>query len=353
MDGADLAALVKAGGQLFSLKLFVTSMYCLWVYDYLLTLGDEIKYAWTGRRSWMFALFLANRYTPLLSLVWGNTIVFNYTKPFCQHTKWLIVFHTTAVTVLSEMAIMTRIWVITEKNRLLCTVLFALIAVQLCFGVFSVVRAAMHQVFPVPDIDLDAFKVCSFGEWRFGEVFFINIALAFDVLAFVVIFFTARRLGTGRYPGVPSILDTLLRDATIYFVLVLLCQLLFQVFTLAATDVYKVFPGAASMAIIPIMASRLMISLKKAGSEHIGLRSLPTIHLDPISSTSNEGARFAPQVLGESHGVSETSPAQNQEDMELESALRWARDRRSLQLHLYTPNRSLPNVVPLGAEDLP
>ena len=34
---------------------------------------------------------------------------------------------------------------------------------------------------PVPDVDLDAFKICSFEEWRFGEVFFINVALAFGV----------------------------------------------------------------------------------------------------------------------------------------------------------------------------
>lgn len=83
------------------------------------------------------------------------------------------------------------------------------------------------------------------------------------------------------------------------------------------------------MVIIPVMASRLMISLKKAGSEHTGPRSLPTIDLDPTSSTSNGSMRFAPQVLGELHGISETSPTQNQEDVELESALRWVQDRVS------------------------
>jgi len=80
------------------------------------------------------------------------------------------------------------------------------------------------------------------------------------------------------------------------------------------------------------MASRIMISLKKAGSEHTGPQSLPTIDLDPTSSTSNESMHFAPQVLDELHGVSETSPTSNQEDVELESALRWAQDRGSPQL---------------------
>ena len=50
-------------------QLFMTAVHCLWVYDYLLTLGDEVRrhtfsterwvltiaqidYAWGGRRSW-------------------------------------------------------------------------------------------------------------------------------------------------------------------------------------------------------------------------------------------------------------------------------------------------------------
>ena len=37
----------------------------------------------------------------------------------------------------------------------------------------------------------------------------------------------------GRYPGVPSILDKVLRDATINFILMFICQLLAEAFTLA------------------------------------------------------------------------------------------------------------------------
>ena len=60
------------------IQLFSISMYCLWVYDYFLTLGDEvrylctlrprcqvltivqIKYAWSGRRSWSEFISLLN-----------------------------------------------------------------------------------------------------------------------------------------------------------------------------------------------------------------------------------------------------------------------------------------------------
>lgn len=33
-----------------------------------------------------------------------------------------------------------------------------------------------------------------------------------------------------RYPGIPSILDTILRDATVYFIFMFASQLLFQLF---------------------------------------------------------------------------------------------------------------------------
>jgi hypothetical protein len=76
------------------------------------------------------------------------------------------------------------------------------------------------------------------------------------------------------------------------------------------------------MVLIPVMASRLMISLKKAGSGPTELRSLQVI----------ESLCFTPQTLEGSHGISGNSSASNQEDMEVDSTLRRPRNRRSLQL---------------------
>jgi len=59
MADAALKLLVEIGNQLFIAKLFVTAVHGLWFYDYLLTFADEIEYAWNGRRSWVFALFVA------------------------------------------------------------------------------------------------------------------------------------------------------------------------------------------------------------------------------------------------------------------------------------------------------
>jgi len=51
-----------------------------------------------------------------------------------------------------------------------------------------------------------------------------------DVLAFLIILIAAKKPRYPRYPGIPNLLDAILRDATIYFVLMFLCQVLFDVF---------------------------------------------------------------------------------------------------------------------------
>ena len=53
-----------------------------------------------------------------------------------------------------------------------------------------------------------------------------------DLFTFVIIFFAAKGRGARRHPGIPTILDTIFRDATIYFVVMFLCQILAEVFSL-------------------------------------------------------------------------------------------------------------------------
>ena len=159
-------------------------------------------------------------------------------------------------------------------------VLALTIAVQFCHGIFSVfwfslvpckslnhlaVRVRTHRflVEPFPEINLDPFKFCSYGKWRLGEFMYYSIAICFgkslpvtlqsaalfhpgsydvshiphsprrgiiDLLAFSIILVTARRSRRNRYPGMPSILDTVVGDSTQYFVLIFFIQLLSLLF---------------------------------------------------------------------------------------------------------------------------
>ena len=155
--------------------------------------------------------------------------------------------------------------------------LSAIIAAQLCFGIYFTIGAARNPrellsrsvcsyvgssrplVQPLPEINLDAFNFCAYKRWRFAELFAAGIVISFgtpslhylqrnftsgilmhfillphcdtvDISAFLIILVTAKRQGRNRHPGISSILDTVLREATLYFLLMFASQFLFVMF---------------------------------------------------------------------------------------------------------------------------
>jgi len=49
---SELDLLIVAGQDITSLKYYGVAVCTIFFYDYLLTLADEIKYAWAGKKSW-------------------------------------------------------------------------------------------------------------------------------------------------------------------------------------------------------------------------------------------------------------------------------------------------------------
>lgn len=55
-----------------------------------------------------------------------------------------------------------------------------------------------------------------------------------DLLAFLTILVTAKRYGATLHSTIPTIMDVILRDATLYFLFILVFQLLLESFLFAA-----------------------------------------------------------------------------------------------------------------------
>ena len=89
-----------------------------------------------------------------------------------------------------------RVYAVTGKKKLLNGPLFVISAAQLCFGLYAIARVATHPskfinrslicarthqplAMPLPDINLDVFKICIYERWRVGELLYINLATAF------------------------------------------------------------------------------------------------------------------------------------------------------------------------------
>lgn len=87
----------------------------------------------------------------------------------------------------------------TGRNKLLGVTLALLITAQFCFGVFSVVWIGLHPcrsldhlfvrvrthrflVQPIPEINLDVFKLCVIKKWRLGQLVYYNATIIFGAV---------------------------------------------------------------------------------------------------------------------------------------------------------------------------
>jgi len=86
----------------------------------------------------------------------------------------------------------------------------------------------------------------------------------------------------------------------------------------------------ANMIFIPVMASRLMLSLKKAIAEPEKQWSLGTLTGRRAGTSARDGTiRFAPLSRSEPQGVSQTCAVPKEGDIELDAVLRMPLDRGS------------------------
>ena len=89
-----------------------------------------------------------------------------------------------------------RVYVITGKNKLLGGALALVIVAELCSAMFSVVWFALGPcefptrlsfdvclrrplVQPLPEVNLDPFKICIYKRWETGELMYYGLAMLF------------------------------------------------------------------------------------------------------------------------------------------------------------------------------
>ena len=179
-------------------------------------------------------------------------------------------------------AMYLRVYAVTGRGGLLSGTISVQIAAQLVVGIYFAVvdgtgpseflnRLFVHMlshhssVQPPPEMNLDVYNVCIPPDRRPAMVAFSGVSIAFgvplpsdfqreftfgtlmffasraplwcdtaDLFTFLITFITARGPRMSRSPGIPTIPDAILRDATIYFLVMAAAQLLLLVSTLFA-----------------------------------------------------------------------------------------------------------------------
>lgn len=264
----DLGTVVQIGYDIMASKYYSLATGAVFFYDYLLTLADEVRYVWSGRKSWTFWLFVVNRYVPMTWQFWQFTVGFaprsRITTEICEKTSFYGLVMLLVCTLLAQVVLTVRIYAATMKNVPI-TIGFAVItAAQCVFGICITILTAGEGVQPQLPILLDSYHICEFSQpKRYMEIAYTSLSLFFDLLAFSLIIFLTRRSKTSGLK-VSNILGTIAEDATCYFAVISSAH-----FTLLMTLCFgrvaiQLLPGFGVLVYMPLMISRLMLSLREA-----------------------------------------------------------------------------------------
>ncbi|KAJ3517663.1 hypothetical protein NLJ89_g360 [Agrocybe chaxingu] len=132
MDSPDTAAfLIETLRTVNVTKMVDTAACSIFLWDYLITIGMEVEYVWTGRWSTMKVLYLIQRYLPFIDTLWmilHKQFGANLNSRTC---KMLTIGSNSCMLVglaTSESILTLRAWAVWNRNRTLTFVLPVLFA---------------------------------------------------------------------------------------------------------------------------------------------------------------------------------------------------------------------------------
>ncbi|KLO13202.1 hypothetical protein SCHPADRAFT_928690 [Schizopora paradoxa] len=126
--------LTLAGNQIAPQKYTIIACYSLFIYDYLLTLNDEIKYIWRRQFSLGSFIFFVNRYYAMITL--ALTVFENFSLAVdssrCKHLIGLQVFGDgIPLTIMTNFLIGLRVYALYKRNRFIGGFLLTYIVAEL------------------------------------------------------------------------------------------------------------------------------------------------------------------------------------------------------------------------------
>jgi len=281
----------NVSGEILQIRLLTSlNVVCIavLVYDYLITLGDEIEYVWGSKWNIGKILFLLIRYPAFLDIlvVKGanmSALPTEYCQALVYAEEWLFAVGIGMFTLMLAL----RTWVIWNRSRKMTWILvplqIALWIVMLVFASLNVYAKTEFYLYPSSVGNMGCLIV---GRIAQPNYFFIDVAIgAFEICIFILTCLRVCRSDWSRHllpsvtagivgsPSEPSsrfspVTSVLYRDALLNYVLVLV---LVNLGLLSVTPVRKdiLAPAALGLqrAVHSILGSRTLLHMRKALSQ--------------------------------------------------------------------------------------
>ncbi|KAG0707929.1 hypothetical protein DFH29DRAFT_1075917 [Suillus ampliporus] len=246
-------------------KSFSAAGHTFLVYDYFLTLKDEIRYIWNAPWTAVKVLFLLNRYGNLIGQTFIRLeeagLLAHDSREFCRRFAVLTTCFMFLSTESIHILVLLRAWAIWGTRKIVTKVLiWSYVSYILMLLVGSMYNVnAYHYPFP----HLDMIHVCVATMPKYVWLIYFG-SFILDTLLFVLTMRSLRRYSREFHHLYPSnLLHVLFRDATMFF----MASMFSSALTIASWTAYshnpKYFLGKGfASPLLSVVGQRLVLNLR-------------------------------------------------------------------------------------------
>ncbi|KAG0698165.1 hypothetical protein DFH29DRAFT_1081921 [Suillus ampliporus] len=258
-------------------KSFAAAGHTLLVYDYLLTLKDEISYIWNAPWTAVKVLFLLNRYGNLIGQTFIRLeeagLLAHNSQEFCHRfavsTTCFMFLSTESIHII----VLKRAWAIWGTRKIVTKILIwsyvSYILLVVAASAYSV--NASHGVFP----QLNVIKICAATMPKYLWLVYLG-SLILDTLLFVLTMRSLWRYSREFYHLYPSnLLRVLVRDAIMFYIVSVFGSALTIASLTSHSHNPKYFLGKGfASPLISVAGQRLVLNLRRLKTRTYSTREL-------------------------------------------------------------------------------
>ncbi|KAJ8697752.1 hypothetical protein PTI98_004524 [Pleurotus ostreatus] len=239
----------------------------LFIYDYVLTLGDEARYVWTAPWSLGKILFLLTRYPTFVdvALALYRNLGYNLTSSTCSLLYNISGWTTIIGIAIAEIIMLMRVWAIWNQTRTVGIILATLIIASMIGAFFSFVKFHEKQEFIELYTISPNLQGC-YGTVGTKVVFIIYmIATAFEILMVILMIVKGLRDSVRRRPS--SMLYNVYQDGILYYVVLSGSSIANTVLILAGPTEFTNALSMAQRSFHSILSARILLRLREDASQ--------------------------------------------------------------------------------------
>jgi len=248
--------------------------FALLLYDNVTTLADEVELMWKRKFSAVTLLFFINRYYSVAALCIGifENIIPAFTPTIC---KRMLLFQPLAagipLTFFPNFVISLRVYVLYGRNKYLAAMIMIYLLGEFGVALWVYLTPSMHFVqLPGPENVTNSLALHGCLAYSspklnsFQAATFQFMQTVFDSWVLLLVLFKSIKefMGPSSYRGLRSIIAT---HGVVYYVVVFSANISWALMVLLATTGLKYSMAGPTLALAPLAANKLTLSLRSYG----------------------------------------------------------------------------------------